>query len=115
MKLRTVARFDYEFAMEGTTKYVWRHMLDQDEDGYVVSWWVKRLSSYVMLCELSPTGLDQAVRVFLDHYKSNSLKTTPANNALTILIKDDAVLEAVKRLAPVVLGERACQSFDSTL
>ena len=110
--MKTVARFDYECDIKDTTKHGWRHMLDQDEDGYIVSWWVKSLSDYVMLYELPPTNLDQAVRVFLDHYKSNSPKTTPANNVLTILIKDDVVLEAVKRLAPVVLGERACQSFD---
>jgi len=110
--VKTVAYFDYQCHIEGTTKHRWRHMIDQDEDGYIVSLWGKRFFGYVMFCELPPSGLDQAVIVFLDHYKSNSPKTTPANNVLTVFTKDDAVLEAVKRLAPVVLDVQACQSFD---
>jgi len=106
--VKTVARFDYVLDLDG--KLSWRHMLDSDENGYVVSWWVKRPSGYVMICQLPFTGLDQAVRVFLDHYKAKS--PTAENKVLAIFIKDDAVLEAVKRLAPVVLGQKACQSFD---
>ncbi len=106
--MKTVACFDYVLDADG--KHSWRHMLDRDDRGYIVSWWVKRFAGYVLLCELPPTSLDQAVRVFLDHYKSKSPITS--DDGLSIYIRDDTVLEAVKRLAPVVLARRACQSFD---
>lgn len=109
--MKTIALFEYECDIF-STKRLWRHMLDRDGDGYVVSWWSKWLASYVMMCEFSVTDLEQAVRIFLDHYRSNSPQTNPTNNIITIVIKDDTILETVKRLAPVVLGERACNTLE---